>query len=367
MTKNLPNNSTPNPETKMDNKIRDNSLEQQGRALLRQSAKQIRRSETSKFRRISAGSMAMAVAAMQVIPAFATINNTVTVSGAGPLGPVSTTATATVDVANSAPAIKVIETAIFAVPADDANGNGLADAGDKITYVYTVTNTGNVTLKDVIPTQTNDRAGLAPVMVVPTAVTTDSGTVAADTIGDSIDTITTDNKWGILGPGDVITFKSTYSVVTADLTAAGGGTGTGLSGNPEADGFLDDRILVTGSYVNGTASTPVTSTARANTKLDIISGLQVTKTPNVSLNVPAGTVVTYTYTVKNNGNVPITGITMSDTHNGVVGGLVPAFQSFTTNTGSTNTGNTITKLMPGDVAKFTALYTVSQFDVDTRQ
>ena len=76
-----------------------NNIEQQGRALLRESARQIRRSETSKFRRISAGSMAMAVVAMQVLPAFATINNTVTATGTGPgATTVTGTATATVGV-----------------------------------------------------------------------------------------------------------------------------------------------------------------------------------------------------------------------------------------------------------------------------
>lgn len=346
---------------KMENK---NNIEHRGRALLRESARQIRKFETLRFRRISTGSMAMAVMAMQVLPAFATIDNTVTATGTGPgATTVSGTASANVDVANAAPTISVVETMVITT---DANGNGKADPGDVITYSYRVTNTGNVTLKDIIPTETNDGAGTTPVMVVPTAVTTDNGT-----LGDSSDAITTDNKWGVLGPLDVITFRSTYTVIAADITALGGGTGTGLSGNPEADSFLDDKISVAGTYTNTAAATttPVSGTSRANTPLNIINKLDITKVPNVSTNVAAGTVVTYTYTVTNNGNTPITGITLSDTHNGIVGGLVPAFQSFTTNVGglSTNTGNTITKLMPGDVAVYTATYTVTQADVDNRQ
>ena len=346
----------------------DRSLEQLGRALLRQSARSIRHSQTSKFRRISAGSLAMAVVAMQVMPAFAFVTNTVTANGTGPGGvAVTGGATANVDVANALPTVNVVETMVITT---DTNGNGKADPGDIITYTYKVTNTGNVTLRDVLPTEGNDGAGTAPVMVVPTTYT-DNGSPAAGTIGDSSDSVTTDGKWGILGPGDIINFKSTYTVVVADIAALGGGTGTGLSGNPEADGFIDDRISVTANYVNTAAATttPVTATDRANTQLNIINNLTITKVPNVAINVPAGTVVTYTYTVSNNGNTPITGITLSDTHNGVVGGLVPAFSSFTTNVGglSTNTGNTITKLMPGDVAQYTATYTVTQADVDNRQ
>jgi uncharacterized repeat protein (TIGR01451 family) len=352
----------------MENKMNDNSIEQQGRALLRQSAKQIRRAETSKLRRISAGSMAMAVVALQVMPAFATINNTVTASGFGPGGAsVSGGASASVDVANALPTIGVLKTAAFAIPADDLNGNGLADPGDKITYTYKVTNTGNVTLKTVTVTDAHDGAGTAPVIVVPTSVTTDNGTALAGTLNDSSDPVTADSNWGILGPADVITFKSTYIVVAADLTVAGGGTGVGLSTLNEPDGYIDNKATVTASYNDGVTTTTATGTSRANFKLNIINGLSITKVADQTTNVPAGTLVTYTYTVTNNGNVPVTNITLADTHNGVAGALTPAFQSFTINTGSTRIGNTITTLQPGDVAKYTATYTVTQADVDNRQ
>ncbi len=82
----------------------------------------------------------------------------------------------------------------------------------------------------------------------------------------------------------------------------------------------------------------------------------------------AGQVITYTYTVTNSGNVDMTAITLSDTHKGVVGALTPAFQTFSPGgLGSTNTGNTINILRPGDSAVFTATYTVTQDDVDNLQ
>ncbi len=352
----------------MQNFNDDNSLELKGRSLLQNSARAIKRAETTKLRRITAGSLAMAVVALQVMPGFAAINNTVTATGSGPgASSVSGNANASVDVANALPTLNVVETMVITT---DLNGNGKADPGDIITYSYKVTNTGNVTLKDIIPTETNDGAGTTPVMVVP-ATYVDNGSAAAGTIGDSSDSNTADNKWGVLGPGDIITFKSTYTVTSADIFALGGGTGTGLSGNPEADGFLDDKVSVTGTYFNtaSATTTPATDTDRTNTQLNIINNLSVTKVPNVSTNVAAGTVVTYTYLVTNNGNTPITAITLSDTHNGVVNGIIPVFQSFPTNAGgqSTNSGNTLTKLMPGDVARYTANYTVTQADIDNRQ
>jgi uncharacterized repeat protein (TIGR01451 family) len=364
MTQHQPNNSQLQPGTKME----DNSIVQQGRALLRQSARQIRKSENSKFQRITASSLAMAVVAMQVMPAFATINNTVTASGFGPgLAPVSGGASASVDVANALPTIGVLKTATFATPlTDDLNGNGLADPGDKITYTYIVTNSGNVTLKNVFVTDAHDGAGTPPAIIVPTSVTTDLGTP-----GDSSDPVTTDSDWGVLGPKDVITFKSTYTVVAADITAAGGGTGVGLSTLNEPDGYIDNTATVKGTYNNTSAgtTTDATNTSRANFKLNVLKGITITKVPDQTTNVPAGTLITYTYTVTNTGNVPVTTITLADTHNGVPGALTPAFQSFTTNVGglSLRTGNIIDILQPGDVAKYTATYTVTQADVDNRQ
>jgi uncharacterized repeat protein (TIGR01451 family) len=365
---NQPNYNTSKPRENMENFKDDNSIEQFGRALLRQSAKKIRHAETTKMRRISAGSLAMVMAAAQVIPAFASINNTVTASGTAPGNvAVNGSAGANVGVVTAAPSITVVKTAFFKVPADDINGDGLADVNDKISYTYLVTNTGNVTVHSVGITDANDGVGTAPAIIVPTVVTTDAGTLAAGTQNDSTDSVTTDTAWENLGPGDAITFESSYTVVAGDITGAGGGTGVGLSGINEPDGYLDNTVTASASYTNGATTTTVTAEDTANKQLKINNELQITKTPDITTGVTAGTTVTYTYVVTNNGNTPITGIVLHDTHNGVLDALTPAFQSFTTNTGSTNSGNTITLLQPGDVAVYTATYVVQQSDIDIHQ
>lgn len=318
--------------------------------------------------RFSAAPLALFVAVTQVAPAYATIDNTVTVTGTAPGGvAINATATENVDVVDDAPAVTVVKAISFAAPGDDADGDGKADAGDKITYTYTVTNTGNVTLSDVAVSDAHDGAGTAPAVAVPASVTTDSGTAGAGTLNDSTDTITGDGDWDKLGPGDVITFTASYTVVNADLVAAGGGTGTGFSGAAEPDGYLDNTATVTSSYNDGTGAVAVTDTDTRSIQLDIAPSLLISKVADKTTNVVAGDTVTYTYTVTNAGNVPITGITLSDEHKGVVGALTPTFGSFTTNTGSTNTGNTITVLQPGDVAVYTATYVVTQDDVDNLQ
>lgn len=317
--------------------------------------------------RLSAAPLALVVAMSQIEPAYATIDNTVTATGTQPNGsPLTVQATENVDVVDDAPSVSIVKAVSFA-PGGDLDNDGLADAGDTLEYTYTVTNSGNVTVRNVTVTDAHDGVGTAPVINVPTTVTTDNGSAAAGTLNDSSDTVTGDGNWDVLGPGDVITFTASYTVVTGDITGVGGGTGTGFSGNPEPDGYLDNTATASASYDDGTGAVTVSDTDTRNIQLDIQPSLSITKVADDDTDVVAGQTITYTYTVTNNGNVPITNITLSDTHKGVVGALTPTFQSFTTNTGSTNTGNTINVLQPGDVAVFTATYTVTQDDVDNLQ
>lgn len=349
-----------------DNQMENNSIEETGRHLLRISAGKIKRGSRTKFRRLTTSLLALALAAFQIVPAFATINNTVTANGTGPGGiPVTGNANATVAVIVAAPAVSVVKTITFAPAGGDANGNGKADPGDVLNYKFTVTNNGNVSLNDVKVTDANDGVGAAVVVVVPTTVTTDNGSAAAGTLGDSVNASTT--KWDKLGPADVITFTGTYTVVAGDIAGAGGGTGTGASGSAEPDGFLDDKATTTANYINGVTTTLVTASDKKSVQLNIAPGIQVTKVASKTTNAAAGDVITYTYTVKNTGNTPVNNITLADTHNAIPGALVPAFVAFNVGNTSTHTGNTINSLSPGDSATYTATYTVTQNDVDTRQ
>ena len=165
----------------------------------------------------------------------------------------------------------------------------------------------------------------------------------------------------------MITFTSTYTVVAGDLSGAGGGTGTSFTGAAEPDGYLDNTATATSGYNDGTGNVAVTDTDTRSIQLDIQPSLLISKAADDATNVVAGQVVTYTYTVTNAGNVPITNVTLADTHKGTPGALTPAFASWTVQNGSTVTGNTIDTLEPGAVAVFTASYTVIQSDVDTLQ
>ncbi len=287
-------------------------------------------------------------------PAIAAIVNTVTVNGNGPAGALPpVTKDEEVDVQDHARSVTLVKSWTFA-PGGDANNNGLVDAGDNIVFSYLVTNNGNVTLSDVVQADSLfDGTGTAPTILVPTVVTTDGG----PSTGDSVDPTTGDSDWDTLGPGDAITYTSTpYTVTAADIATAGGG-----------DSDIDTTGSVTGNYNPGTGNLTTNATDPEAVPLNVTPLLVVDKIADDTTDVVAGQVITYTYTVSNNGNVPLTSITLSDTHNGVVGGLTPTFASWTTQNGSVVAGNTITTLNPGAVAVFTATYTVTQNDIDTRQ
>ena len=294
------------------------------------------------------------------LPAHAAVTNTVNVIATAPSGPaggVTGTASAAVDVVNAAPAIDVVRNWGFA-PGGDVNNNGLVDAGDQIIYTYVVNNTGNVTLKDVAATDLHDGTGGQPVSVTPVSVTSDNGSNAAGTLNDSTDVgANNDGDWDMLGPDDVIIFVSQpYTVLPGDLTAP-----------TSSDLDLDGTVTATANYDPGSGNTSVTANSSAAVPLNVVPKLVVSKTASPNVNVAAGDLVTYTYLVKNDGTVPITNVTLHDTHKGVLDALLPNFSQWVTNSGSTISGNTITTLAPGDEAEFTATYTVTQTDVDTLQ
>jgi hypothetical protein len=138
-----------------------------------------------------------------------------------------------------------------------------------------------------------------------------------------------------------------------------------LAGSNAARADITNTATASGTYEgDAVVSDPVTVNVPVAPAAD---ALQVTKTATPDTNVAAGTVVTYTYRVRNNGNVTLTNITLADTHKGVLNALTPTFSTWVLNTASANTGNTIDALAPGDEAEFTATYTITQSDVDLLQ
>ncbi|MGY3725668.1 DUF7507 domain-containing protein, partial [Granulicatella balaenopterae] len=175
--------------------------------------------------------------------------------------------------------------------------------GETVTYTFTVTNTGNVTLTDV--TVTDDK-------LIPATITLETTTLA---------------------PSETTTGTGTYVVTQADV---------------------DNVKLVNTAKVTGLP--PVTPENPTPTPVEDEDDNTITTTTNPSIklektadktNLVVGETVTYTFTVTNTGNVTLTDVTVTDDK------LTPATITLETTT-----------LAPGETTTGTGTYVVTQADVD---
>ncbi|GAP40069.1 DUF7507 domain-containing protein [Flexilinea flocculi] len=179
-------------------------------------------------------------------------------------------------------------------------------AGNTLTYTYTVTNTGNTTLSSI--TISDDHIG-SP---AGTAFACGSGTLAA---------------------GATRTCSVSYTVTAADI-ASGSVKNTATASSISGSG--GNQIVVNSDPVSVTAN-------KAAPALTMSKNVTETSYSNV------GTVIHYAYTVKNTGNVSVTGpITISD--NMINGG-----SSFTCSNNNLAVGGSIS---------CNAIYLVNQTDLD---
>ena len=200
-------------------------------------------------------------------------------------------------------------------------------AGDTITYTYTVTNTGNVTLEPVTLVDSHTSAAGADLPLV----IEDGGVIAA------------------LAPDGVATLEATYVVTQADIDAG-------------AD--LTNTVTATPTPPTGTTLGPVTAdetvtVEAADPSLVALKTLSVVPDPIV----PTST-VTFQITVQNDGNVSLTAPVLTDTLRRVDTTLitpapVPAYAS-----GDSATTGTVGTLDVGEIWTYTVSHEITQADID---
>lgn len=192
------------------------------------------------------------------------ISNTATGTGTPPEGfpvpPVSPPSEITVP-APPAPAITVVKTADEAAQADLV-------VGQNITYSFLVTNTGNVTLRDVTVNEGNfSGAGELSGVVCPAEAER-------------------------LAPAAVITCTATYTVVQADVDA----------------GSITNTATATG-VPPGTTPPPVSPPSGITVPTPNAPAMTLLKTVGAEKATTVGQVLTYSFFLTNTGNVTLTNVT----------------------------------------------------------
>ena len=185
------------------------------------------------------------------------VSNTGTAHGSGGGKTVTANSSATVTAAQD-PGISVVKTA------DVPN---VSAVGQTVTYTFTVTNTGNVTLQDVGVTDAQAAPSLDSSLGPITCTTGTNGSIT-------------------LGPGDGDTCSAAYTVTQADLV----------------NGSITDTATADGTPPN--SQTPITD---ASTLSLSVSSTTVTKSASPSsLVLGSTTPIVYTLTVTNTGTAATT-------------------------------------------------------------
>jgi len=319
---------------------------------------------------LTASASALVLALASATPAWSTIDNTVTARGEAPGGDtgdpaddITATDTESVDVVDDTPSLALTKTVVL-----NSDGSALGanvPAGTIVRYEFAVENTGNVTISDV---------GINEVAFDGSPSFTISGE-SLTTGSNSTDATANDGNWSSLAPGEIVTFTGTYTLTSTDVANQGGG-----------DGNLDNEANATGDAPASTGFGTVTSANdTASFDLDDVNAtMTVAKAATAvngnpladpaTANVAAGDIITYTYTVTNTGNVPLTGVSLADSVTAGSGAApTPGSETLLTDNGtlldSTDAAanGSWDTLGPQDVITFTGTYTVTQSDVDNLQ
>ena len=241
------------------------------------------------------------------------IANTATVSGTPPTGapvedisddddPANGDDNPTVLVIPANPSLDMVKALENVVKADGSTAASFDTVGDRLDYLFTVRNTGNVTITD-------------PVSITDPLITDAGGTITCDPVP--------------LAPGDTLECRGSYSATLADLDA----------------GQIDNSATASDGNV-ATPNSDVTVGAVQNPALDTVKTAQ----PISASQFVVGATVTYDYVTTNTGNISIT------TPITIIDNLIPA-ENITCPVWPGT-------LAPGEVYSCTGTYEVTVDDVD---
>ncbi|MFC6095440.1 gliding motility-associated C-terminal domain-containing protein [Flavobacterium qiangtangense] len=224
-------------------------------------------------------------------------------------------ATCTIVEIVQAPSIAVTKDGTYA----DTNADGIANVGDVVNYAFTVANTGNTTLTNIIVTDEN------------AVVTGSLASLAA-------------------GATDSTSFTAVHVITQADIDAGYVYNLALASGNdPQGDPVTHESEDPTPC-----ATCPVDPACATCTIVEIVQAPSIAVTKdgtyadtNSDGIVNVGDVIEYEFTVTNTGNVTITDISLTDPIVAVSGGPLASLAP-----------------QASDAVTFTATYTITQADIE---
>ena len=223
---------------------------------------------------------------------------------------------------------------LVTVKALAASSSATPAVGDTVTYEITVTNNGpdvttNVTLSDSLP------AGLT--------ATANNGTVTDGTFASG--------TWDI-----PVLLSGATETLTLEGTVDAGEEGNTITNTLAAPAASD-------------ADDPSTAGDDLDEAVTIVqASLFMEKVATSAGPFTIGDVITYTYTITNNGNTVIRDVAINDTHNGSDPAPVPGNETLLTDNGTAGDSTDAAVdgswdiLAPGDVVTFTGTYTVTAAD-----
>ncbi|NVK50536.1 MAG: DUF11 domain-containing protein, partial [Cyclobacteriaceae bacterium] len=221
--------------------------------------------------------------------------NTATATAEGPSGALPAVTDTETVTANQSPSWRLSKT---------SDKSTYSKVGEVITYTFTLTNTGNVSISSV--SLSDNKVSPAP------ALQSESLSPA-------------DN---VLSPGESFVYTASYAVTQADIDAGSIVNTATASGTPPSGAP---------SLADATASDTVTAQSNPS--------IRISKTADKSTFELLGEVITYTLEIENTGNVTLDQLVVQDN--------LTSFSS-----------GTPFSLVPAGVRTFTTTYTVSQQDLD---
>ena len=273
------------------------------------------------------------------------IDNSATASGTYGASQVDSSPSAqSVPLANPSFNLVVVKTGTF-----NDGGNGL-QAGETISYSVSVTNSSNVTVTNVTPSEDNIQFGGQP----------STGTFSAFS---PLNVAT-------LAPGASTSFTITYTVTDEDVFNAASVT----------DGVQNTVDVA----ANGPGATTASGTDTSQNTIPAAPSLNVVKTAslvdtNTNGLADLGETINYTYVVTNNGNVAIDDVAIDDVHEGtaIAAGFIledgtsladgPLGNSTDPSTGTGNPADGSWDLLgPGAVVTFTYAHVVNQTEFENQ-